>query len=137
MKLLRQEVVLALLRVERSEEPEFVFRDRAADVEAGVNFREAIRRRADERKLLGLTDETLGAEVSEGITVKFVTAALGDNVENSTRAATIFRTVGAGLDFNFLHELEGKVRTRTTERGVGSVNTVEDVVVLRTGGTGD
>ena len=55
---LGQEVVLALLRVERAEEPEFVFGDWTANVDAGVDFREAIRRSAGERKLLGLNSRT-------------------------------------------------------------------------------
>ena len=48
----------------------------------------------------------------------------------------ILGAVSTGLDFDFLHKLERKVRTRTAESGVGRVHTVENVVVLRTGRTG-
>ena len=43
---LTQEEVLALLRVESAEEPKLVLDNRTADVNAGVDFREAIVRRS-------------------------------------------------------------------------------------------
>src|SRR5207244_787039 len=66
---LRQRVVLAALRVEGAEEPELVLDDRAADVGAGVQLREAVRRRARERdgRGLDLADEALRGEVAEHV----------------------------------------------------------------------
>ena len=50
---------------------------------------------------------------------------------------SILGTVGAGLDLNFLNELEWQVSARAAERGVGRRYAVENVVVLRTRGTAD
>ena len=69
--------------------------------------------------------------------MKFITAALGDNVEDTTRSTAVFRTESTGLDLNFLNEFERQVSTGTAKSGVGRVNAVEDVVVLRTRRTGD
>src|ERR1044071_2677038 len=130
---LGQEEVLATLRIERAEEPELVFLDRAADVESGVNLGEAVRSRAEEREVLRLAHQALGREKAEGIAAKVIATALGHDVENTARALAILSAVSARLDFDFLHELEREVRTRSAKGRVGRVDTVENVVVLRTG----
>ena len=76
--------------------------------------------------------KSFGSSVTEDVTVKFVATALGDNVENTAGRSSVFRTISAGLDFNFLHKLERKVCARTAESRVGNVHAIEDVVVLRT-----
>ena len=50
---------------------------------------------------------------------------------------SLIGTESTGLDLDFLDKLERKIRTTAAERGIGSVHTVEDVAVLRTGRTGN
>src|SRR5687767_11359769 len=130
MECLRQEEVLALLRVESTEKPKLVPLDWAADVKTGVNLGEAVRSRAGEREVLGLAHQALGSDIPERIAAELVATALGDNVENSACALTVLSAVSAGLDFNFLHKLKRQVRTRSAESWVGSGYAVKNVVVL-------
>ena len=69
--------------------------------------------------------------------MKFIATALGDDVENTTGRLAVFSTIGAGFDFNFLHELERQVGAGSTERRVSRVHAIENVVVLGTGRTSD
>src|SRR5207302_6442690 len=96
---LRQEEVLALLRVKRAEEPELVLLDRAADVEAGVHLGEAVRGRAGERDGRGLhgADEARRREIDEGVAADGVRAALCDDVEDAARGVAEVSAVSAGL----------------------------------------
>src|SRR5438876_7682744 len=111
MERLRQEIVLALLRIESAEEPQFVLLDWTTYVESGVNFGEAVRGRTRERKLLGGAHEALRSEVTKRVAAKFVATALGDHVENTAGALAILSAISTSLDFDFLHKLEGEVRT--------------------------
>src|SRR4030095_3474369 len=132
VKLLGQEVVLALLGIESAKEPNLVLSNWSTYVNTGVDFGEAVRRRAEEGEVVRITNETLRRKVTKCITMEFITTTLGDDVENTTRAATILGTIGTSLDLDFLHKLERQVRTRTTESGVSRVHTIKDVVVLWT-----
>src|SRR5258707_8789005 len=104
MKHLRQEVVLALLWVECAKEPELVFLNRSAHVDAAIDLRKALGRRPGERKLICITNQPLRGKVTESVAVDFVAATLGDDVENTAGRSAILGAVRAGLDFNFLHE---------------------------------
>src|SRR5436190_20412266 len=120
MELLGQEIILALLWIECTEEPKLVLRNWSTDIAACVELREPVWSRTDERKFFCISNQTLGCEIAKSIAVKFVTAALGDDVKNTTSAATILSAVRASFDFNFLHKLERKIRTRATEGRVSS-----------------
>src|SRR6266852_8114539 len=104
MKLLSQEVVLALLRVKGTKEPNLVFLDWSTYIDTSVDFGKPIRSRTHKRKLIGLTYKTLRGEIAKRITVEFITTTLSDDVEDTTRAASIFCTEGTGLDVYFLHK---------------------------------
>src|SRR5512132_1577703 len=54
---LRQIVVAPTLRIEGSETPQLVFLDWTTDVDAGVNFREAMEGRSGKGEILHFTDE--------------------------------------------------------------------------------
>src|SRR6266576_5235089 len=118
MKLLSQEIVLALLRVKGTKEPNLVFLDWSTDIKTCIDFGKSVRSSARERKLIGLAYEALRREIAKGVAVTLVTTTLGNDVENTTRAAPIFCAEGAGLYFHFLNELERKVGARSAEGGV-------------------
>ncbi len=65
--------------------------------------------------------------------MKFVAAALGNNVEDAAGRFTIFSTVRAGFDLDLLNKLERKICARTAKSRVGGIYAVEDVVILRSG----
>ncbi|HMJ25237.1 MAG TPA: hypothetical protein VK475_05390, partial [Pyrinomonadaceae bacterium] len=67
--------------------------------------------------------------------MKLVGAALGDDIEDTASGLAILGAVGTGLDFDFLNKLKWKVRTRSAKSRVGSVNTIQNVVVLGTPGS--
>src|SRR6185503_19584127 len=56
---LRQEEVIAPLRVERNEEPQLIFPDGAADITADVYLREAVRGGSRERQVPGPANQSL------------------------------------------------------------------------------
>src|SRR5436190_15411868 len=132
---LSQKLILAHLRVERTEEPKLVPLDRTADVESGIDIREFARRCSDQRKsaCFDVSHEALGSQVAKDIAVKVVTAALGDNVKDTTGRSAILSTKRTGLDLNFLNEFERKISSRAAKGGVGRVHAVENVVVFRSG----
>src|SRR4051812_1065404 len=115
MESLRQETVLATLRVERTEEPEFVFGDWAADVNASVNLGEPVRRRTRVREVLCVAHQALGCEITKSVAVKLVRSRLGDDVEDAAGRFAVLSTISARFDFDFLHELEREVRTRSAK----------------------
>src|SRR5262245_56171553 len=132
---LSQEVILASLRVESAEEPELIFLDRPAQIEAAVEFRKPVRRGAGFREELGLSRELLWVAVEEGVAVKLVAAALGDDVEEAAGSLADIGSVSACLDLDLLHELKRQIRARPAEARVGDGDAVKDVVIFRAGGT--
>jgi hypothetical protein len=63
--------------------------DRPAQVEARVEFRKPVRRRAREGNVLGLSDKLLGIAVEESVVVKLVAAALDDDVEDAVGSVVV------------------------------------------------
>src|SRR5260370_2735773 len=103
MKLLSQEVVLALLRVKGTKEPNLVFLDWSTYIDTSIDFGKPIRSRTDKRKLVGLAYQALRGEIAKRVTMEFVTTTLCDDVEDTTRPPPIFCAQGTALDFYFLH----------------------------------
>src|SRR2546423_6025149 len=132
MERLGQEEILATLRIKCAKEPKLVLLDWAADIDACIDFGKTVWRRTNERELLRAADQTLSGEIAKRVAGKFVTTTLSDDVKNTAGRFAIFRTISAGLDFDFLHKLKRQVSARATECGVGRVYAVEDVVVFRT-----
>jgi hypothetical protein len=90
---LRQVVVVAALRIERTVEGQFILDDRTADADPGVNFRKAVRRDAGERQVFRFTNQILGREISVNFAAEFVGPALGDNVEDTAGRQSVFGAV--------------------------------------------
>src|SRR5689334_11911016 len=98
------------MRIESAEKPKLVFDNRPTNVNAGVDFRKAFGNGTGERDVLDVAHQAFGSEIRERITTKFITTALGDDVEDAACGAAVFCTVRTGLDLNFLNKLERKVR---------------------------
>src|SRR5262249_55190867 len=98
---------------------------------------EAVGRRTGEREVVYAAHHSLAGEVSKHVTVKLIAAALGDDVEDAARRLAILGAERASLDFDFLHELERKVRTAAAKCRVRCAHAVQNVVVLGSRGAGD
>src|SRR5690348_8844098 len=99
-----QVVVGAPLRIHGAEIPKLVLYDRAADISAKVLFGKTICCGTRKWKIVYGAHGTAGGKVAKNIPMNFVAAALGDDVEDATGGLAVLRSIGAGLDFHFLHE---------------------------------
>ena len=78
--------------------------------------------------MLGAHSE--GVVVDEAVSVKFVAARLGDDVDDAAERPAVLRLVAAGLDFDFLDELTVDRLSLEAANDVGRVDSVDDELVL-------
>src|SRR5262245_40363524 len=103
MESLRKVVVGPPLWIDGSKVPKLVLYDRPANVSANVLLGKAVCRGTGKWEVLYVAYGAAGREVAKNVAMDFVAAALGDDVEDASGGLAVFGSVGAGLDFHFLH----------------------------------
>ena len=122
--------------VEGTEEPDFVLDGEAADVNPVVGAMRRVHRRGlglrQQRRRLVVCLERAALTEAEQVSVKHVTARLGDDVHGTAGHPAVLGAEAAGLNFDFLDEIEVQGLSLHAGFNAGRVQAVDDVLIFGT-----
>ncbi|MNE25397.1 hypothetical protein D3C80_1187260 [compost metagenome] len=123
--------VFTIFLLVRTEEPQTILQDRAAQGKGGVVGRETSR-----GVVLVLSNQVVILHVVVERTVPLVTTRLGDNARNQAGTAAVFSGHAADDDLLFLDDFRVEVGAEGARDRIGDVDAVQIIEVVRRGANG-
>src|SRR5262249_36202974 len=125
-----QEIVRPALRVECAKEPKLVLNYWTTNIATNIGFRKTVGSRSGKGKVFHFAHQAFRGAVAKDVAVKFVSTAFGNHVKDSAGGLAIFSAIGARLNLDFLHKLEGQIRAGSTKSRIGRVHAVVNVIIF-------